>query len=176
MHACFVRRMRARKKNFFFVKFIELIRSIQNLFEFCKTNENWAQLQALKLRSFDVLIFWCSWYSSLAYLFFFVCETHRKINKYDSEEHQEHQKIRTSKDLNFKACNWAQFSSDLQNSNRFWMLRISSINSTKKKNFFACAHAVYWAYVRRCYYIYYVREKSSWAIQCFQIFSAVTSL
>jgi hypothetical protein len=53
--------MRARKKKNFFVEFIELIRNIQNLFEFCKTNENWAQLQASKLRSFDVLIFWCSW-------------------------------------------------------------------------------------------------------------------
>jgi hypothetical protein len=51
---------------------------------------------------------------------------------------------------NFKASNWAQFSSDLQNSNDFEMLRISSINSTKKKNFFACAHAAY----ARCIYIY----------------------
>jgi hypothetical protein len=70
--------MRARKKNFFFREIIELIRSIQNLFEFCKSDENWAQLQALKLISFDVLIFWCS---SLAYLFFFyVFRRQKKIS------------------------------------------------------------------------------------------------
>jgi hypothetical protein len=142
MHAWYIACAQA-KKLFFFVKLIELIRSIQNSFEFFKSNENWAQLQALKLRSFDVLIFWCSWCSSLTYLFFFYVFRKQKKNKYASEEHQEHQKIKTSKDLNFKACNWAQFLSDLQNSNEFWMLRISSINFTKKKIFFACAHAVY---------------------------------
>jgi hypothetical protein len=52
--------------------------------------------------------------------------------------------------LNFKASNWAQFSSDLQNSNSFEKLRISSINSTKKNFFFARAHAAY----ARCIYIY----------------------
>ncbi len=42
--------MRARWKNFFFAEIIEQDRSIQNQFEFCKSDENWAQLQALKLR------------------------------------------------------------------------------------------------------------------------------
>jgi hypothetical protein len=84
---------RTPKKKKIFVKFIELIRSIQNLFEFCKSDENWAQLQALKLRSFHVLIFWCS---SLTYLFFFLCVPQAKKNKYASEEHQEHQNLRTS--------------------------------------------------------------------------------
>jgi hypothetical protein len=52
--------------------------------------------------------------------------------------------------LNFKASNWAQFSSDLQNSNCFEKLQFSSINFTKKNFFFACAHAAY----ARCIYIY----------------------
>jgi hypothetical protein len=90
------------KKNFFFVEFIELIRSIQNLFEFCKSDENWAQLQALKLWYFDVLKFWCSWCSSLAYLFFFVCGTHRKkistlAKNMKNIKILKHQKISTSK-------------------------------------------------------------------------------
>ncbi len=90
------------KKNFFFVEFIELIRSIQNLFEFCKSDKNWAQLQALKLRSFDVLRFWCSWCSSLAYLFFFyVFRRQKKISTLAKNikniKRSEHQKISTSK-------------------------------------------------------------------------------
>jgi hypothetical protein len=69
---------------------------------FGKTNENWAQLQALKLRSFEVLIFWCSWCSSLAYLFFFVCGTHRKkismlAKNIKNIKRLKHQKISTSK-------------------------------------------------------------------------------
>jgi hypothetical protein len=43
------------KKNFFFVEFIELIRSISNQFEFCKSDENWAQLLALKLHTFEAI-------------------------------------------------------------------------------------------------------------------------
>jgi hypothetical protein len=39
-----------RDENFFFAKIIELDRSFQKLLEFCKSDENWAQLQALKLR------------------------------------------------------------------------------------------------------------------------------
>jgi hypothetical protein len=106
-------------------------------------------------------------------LIFFLCVSQAKKNKYVSEEHKEHQKIKTSKNLNFKACNWAQFSFDLQNSNEFWMLRISSINFTKKKFFF---------YVHTCNVLsmrvnillyYYVREKNSWE---FKTFSAVTLL
>jgi hypothetical protein len=50
IYACVVRSMRARWKKIFFAKIIELNRSFSKLFEFCKSNENWAQLQALKLR------------------------------------------------------------------------------------------------------------------------------
>jgi hypothetical protein len=38
------------EKNFFFAEIIELDRSFSKLFEFCKSDENWAQLLALKLR------------------------------------------------------------------------------------------------------------------------------
>jgi hypothetical protein len=37
------------EKIFFFAKIIKLDRSFQKLFEFCKSDENWAQLLALKL-------------------------------------------------------------------------------------------------------------------------------
>jgi hypothetical protein len=40
----------ARDEKFFFAKIIKLNRSFSKLFEFCKSDENWAQLQALKLR------------------------------------------------------------------------------------------------------------------------------
>jgi hypothetical protein len=52
--------------------------------------------------------------------------------------------------LNFKASNWAQFSSDLQNSNSFEKLRSSSIIFAKKNFFSSRAHATY----KRCIYIY----------------------
>jgi hypothetical protein len=75
--------MRARKKNFFFVKFIELIRSISNPFEFCKSDEDWAQLLALKLRQMlklfatqQILMFLMF---SLAYLFFFSLRANENI-------------------------------------------------------------------------------------------------
>ncbi len=35
------------EKIFFFAKIIKLDRSFQKLFEFCKSDENWAQLLAL---------------------------------------------------------------------------------------------------------------------------------
>jgi hypothetical protein len=40
MHLAYAACAHAKKKNFF-VKFIELIRSIWNSFEFCKSDENW---------------------------------------------------------------------------------------------------------------------------------------
>ncbi len=49
MHLAYAACVHAKKK-FFFVEFIELIRSISNPFEFYKSDENWAQLLALKLR------------------------------------------------------------------------------------------------------------------------------
>jgi hypothetical protein len=174
MHAWYIVCAQAKKN--FFVKFIDLICSIQNSFKFFKSDENWAQLQALKLRFFDVLIFWCSWCSSLAYLCFFLCVSQAKKFKYVNEEHQEHQKIRTSKDLNFKACNWAQFSSDLQNSNEFWMLRIRSMNFTKKKFFLRARMQCTMYACNILLYILNVREKNLWKIECFQIFNAVTLL
>jgi hypothetical protein len=125
MHVLYVACAHAKKN--IFVKFIELIRSIQNSFEFWKSDENWAQLQALKLRFFDVLIFWCSWCSSLAYLFFFVCETHRKkINKLAKNiknvKRLEHQKISTSKhviELSFHSFCKIQTNSEFYESDQY---------------------------------------------------------
>jgi hypothetical protein len=66
MHLAYAACAHAKKK-IFFVEFIELIRSISNPFEFCKSDQNWAQLQALKLYdcwSYSLhIIFWCSWCS-----------------------------------------------------------------------------------------------------------------
>jgi hypothetical protein len=57
---------RAMKK-IFFAKIIELNRSFSKLFECCKSDENWAQLLALKLyvnvEAIRNSIFWCSWCS-----------------------------------------------------------------------------------------------------------------
>jgi hypothetical protein len=136
MHLAYAACAHAKKKNF--VKFIELIRSISNPFEFCKSDENWAQLLALKLYAFEAIR---NLMLLLAYLFFFSLLASENIKNI---------KLRiASNAYNFKASNWAQFSSDLQNSNGFEMLRISSINSTKFF-FLACAHAAY----ARCIYIY----------------------
>jgi hypothetical protein len=139
MHLAYAACAHAKKKKFF-VEFIELIRSISNPFEFCKSDENWAQLLALKLRQMlklfatrQILMFLMF---LLAYLFFLACklvETSRTSKYWVANSFNIY--------LNFKASNWAQFSSDLQNSNGFEMLRISSINFTKKNYFFACAHA-----------------------------------
>ncbi len=49
MHALYAACARD-EKNFLFAENIELDRSFQKLLEFCKSDENWAQLQALKLR------------------------------------------------------------------------------------------------------------------------------
>jgi hypothetical protein len=49
MHLAYAACAHAKKK-FFFVKFIELNCSFSKQFEFCKSDENWAQLLALKLR------------------------------------------------------------------------------------------------------------------------------
>jgi hypothetical protein len=150
IYICILRTQHARtQKKIFFVEFIELIRSISNSFEFCKSDENWAQLQALKLRQMlklfatrQILMFLMF---LLAYLFFLACKLARtsRTSKYWVANN-------FNICLNFKACNWAQFSSDLQNSNEFEMLRISSINFTKKKFCLAFAHAAY----ARCIYIY----------------------
>jgi hypothetical protein len=52
------------KKNFFCVKFIDLNCSFSKQFEFCKSDENWAQLLALKLRQMlKLFATWCSWCS-----------------------------------------------------------------------------------------------------------------
>jgi hypothetical protein len=40
----------ARDEKFFFGKIIKLILRFSKLFECCKSDENWAKLQALKLR------------------------------------------------------------------------------------------------------------------------------
>jgi hypothetical protein len=122
--------MRARKKNFFyswdllswFVAFqIRLNFANQMKTELGYKLWSWDNVKLFATHYFDVL------FSSQA----------KKISKL----------VRTSRIskcwiaksfnicLNFKACNWAQFSSDLQNSNEFEMLRISSINPTKKKFF-----------------------------------------
>jgi hypothetical protein len=139
MHLAYAACTHAKKK-ISFVKFIELIRSISNSFEFCKSDKNWAQLLALKLRQMlklfatrQILMFLMF---LLTYLFFLACKLIRtsRTSKYWVANN-------FNICLNFKASNWAQFSSDLQNSNEFEMLRISSINFTKKKIFFACAHA-----------------------------------
>ncbi len=139
MHLAYAACAHAKKK-FFFVEFIALIRSISNSFEFCKSDDNWAPLLALKLRQMlklfatrQILMFLIF---LLAYLFFLACklvETSRTSKYWVANSFNIY--------LNFKASNWAQFSSDLQNSNGFEMLRISSINFTKKNYFFACAHA-----------------------------------
>ncbi len=70
--------MRARWKKIFFAEIIELNRSFQKLLEFCKSDENWAQLQALKLRQMlklfatqQILMFLMF---LLAYLFFLACK------------------------------------------------------------------------------------------------------
>ncbi len=53
-------------KILFFAKIIELDRSFQKLLEFCKSNENWAQLLALKLRRMlKLFAIQCSWCSHL---------------------------------------------------------------------------------------------------------------
>ncbi len=49
MHVLYAACARDEKK-IFLAEIIELNRSFSKLFEFCKSDENWAQLQALKLR------------------------------------------------------------------------------------------------------------------------------
>jgi hypothetical protein len=55
------------EKIFFCAAIIELNRSFSKLLEFWKSDENWAQLRALKLYAFEVIRyatnFWCSWCS-----------------------------------------------------------------------------------------------------------------
>jgi hypothetical protein len=82
---------------------------------------------------------------SLAYLFFLACKLARTSR---TSKHWVANSFNIC--LNFKASNWAQFSSDLQNSNSFEKLRSSSIISAKKKFFLSRAHATY----KRCIYIY----------------------
>jgi hypothetical protein len=43
------------EENFFFAEIIELNRSFSKLLEFCKSDENWAQLLALKLYAFEAI-------------------------------------------------------------------------------------------------------------------------
>ncbi len=49
-----------KPKIFFFAEIIELNRSFSKHFKFCKSDENWARLLALKLKLFAT---WCSWCS-----------------------------------------------------------------------------------------------------------------
>ncbi len=68
---------------------------------------------------------------SLAYLFFLACVLMRTSIYWVANSF--------NICLNFKACNWAQFSSDSQNSSSFWKLRSSFIISAKKTFFIARA-------------------------------------
>ncbi len=76
MHLAYAACARAKKKNFF-VEFIELIRSFSKLFEFCKSDENRAQLLALKLYTFEAIHNLTFLMFSLAYLFFLACSLAR---------------------------------------------------------------------------------------------------
>jgi hypothetical protein len=73
---------------------------------------------------------------------------------------------------NFKASNWAQFLSDLQNSNCFEKLRFSSINFTKK--FLFCVRA---CCVRKMHiYIFINYASQRWNLELFCIFCCWFSL
>ncbi len=77
MHALYAACARDEKK-VFFAKIIELDRSFQKLLEFCKSNENWAQLQALKLRRMLKLF---ATQQILMFLMFSLARKLKKINK-----------------------------------------------------------------------------------------------
>jgi hypothetical protein len=133
-------------KKTFFAQFIELDRSFSKQFEFCKSDENWAQLLALKLYANVEAIRYASYFDVLdvliSLLIFFSLQA--------SENIKNMLRIASTFTYNFKASNWAQFSSDLQNSNCFEELRSSSINFANKIFFCSCAHAAY----KTCIYIY----------------------
>ncbi len=63
MHVLYTACAHDEKKNLF-AEIIELDRSFSKLFEFCKSDENWAQLLALKLcANVEAIRNACSWCS-----------------------------------------------------------------------------------------------------------------
>jgi hypothetical protein len=74
--------------------------------------------------------------------------------------------------LNFKACNWAQFSSDLQNSNSFEKLRFSSIIFAKKFFF----HRARMLRTRHAYISIYINFTSRrWDQKLFALFLMISN-
>jgi hypothetical protein len=70
MHVLYAACARDGKK-FFLAEIIELTFSFSKLFEFCKSDENWAQLLALKLYAFE----------AIRNLMFFMFSLARKLKK-----------------------------------------------------------------------------------------------